>query len=671
MRPEERAAWLRAEIERHNRLYYVEERPEISDDAYDQLFHELKRLEEENPGLQTLDSPTLRVGAAPVGSFGTVRHRHPMLSLDNAFGEEEIRAFDERVRRFLASGDDVAYAAELKYDGLSVSILYQGSLLVRAATRGDGTTGEDVTENARTVGGVPLRLASPFEGDLEVRGEIVMFKSDFEELNRQRIAASEQPFVNPRNAASGGMRQLDSRLTAQRRLRFLAYGLGFVDGEDALPDTHLGRLDWLMSLGFPVRPERRACHGIDEVVKFVDEARASRAELPFGIDGVVVKVDSIALQGELGSTARGPRWAVAAKFPAEQAMTLLVGIGTQVGRTGAVTPVAELEPVFVGGVTVSRATLHNYEDLARKDVRVGDTVIVQRAGDVIPEVVGPALDRRPAGAVPPSAPTQCPVCGTTLTRDEGMVALRCPNRQGCEAQIQAKIEHFVSRKAMDIEGLGEKQIARFLALGWLTDIPGIYRLEDLKDQMVELDRMGDQSVGNLLAAIEASKSRPLDRFIYALGIRYVGDRTAGDLARAFGTLNAFRTATFDRLVEVPDIGPRTASEIEEWLEAEENQALINGLLAAGVRPREADAPTGDHLAGQTIVFTGKLERMTREEAEAIVARLGGKPSGSVSKATTLVVAGPGAGSKLVKAEQLGVPVTDEESFLRSLPEGSI
>jgi DNA ligase (NAD+) len=670
MRPEERAAWLRAEIERHNRLYYVEERPEISDDEYDRLFHELKQLEEEDPSLQTPDSPTLRVGAAPVESFGTVRHRLPMLSLDNAFGEGEIRAFDERVRRFLALSDEIEYAAELKYDGLSVSLLYQGSLLVRAATRGDGTTGEEVTANARTVGGVPLRLASPFEGELEVRGEIVMFKSDFEELNRQRLAAGEQPFVNPRNAASGGMRQLDSRLTAQRRLRFLAYGLGFVEEEGELPDTHLGRLDWLQALGFPVRPERRACRGIDEVVQFVDEARVNRAELPFGIDGVVIKVNLIALQEELGSTARGPRWAVAAKFPAEQAMTRLVGIGAQVGRTGAVTPVAELDPVFVGGVTVSRATLHNYEDLARKDVRVGDTVIVQRAGDVIPEVVGPVLDRRPADAVPPLPPTQCPICGAELTRDEGMVALRCPNRKGCEAQIQAKIEHFVSRKAMDIEGLGEKQIARFLSLGWLTDIPGIYRLAERKNQMVELDRMGEQSVDNLLAAIEASKGRPLDRFIFALGIRYVGERTAGDLARAFGTLEEFRRATFDRLVVVPDIGPRTASEIEEWLEAEENQALMDGLIAAGVRPSEAGVPTGDHLAGQTVVFTGKLEKMTREEAEALVVRLGGKPSGSVSKSTTLVVAGPGAGSKLEKAEQLGVPVMDEESFLRSLPKGS-
>ncbi len=667
----ERAAWLRQELERHNRLYYVEERPEIGDDEYDRLFHELRALEEAEPDLRTPDSPTQRVGALPVEKFTPYRHGLPMLSLDNAFGEAELRAFDERVKRALATEDEVRYAVELKYDGLSMSLTYRDGLLTVGATRGDGTTGEEVTPNVRTVRGVPFRLAEPVPGQIEVRGEVVMLKSTFAEVNAARIARGDQAFVNPRNAASGGMRQLDSRLTAERKLSFFAYGLGLIDPNAAVPDTQSGRLGWLRRLGFPTRPEATTCQGVDALVAYVDRIQSQRANLPFGIDGVVVKVDSVRLQEELGSTARGPRWAIAVKFPSEQAFTRLLDVGTQVGRTGVVTPVAELEPVFVGGVTVSRATLHNYEEVHRKDVRVGDTVIVQRAGDVIPEVVGPVLEKRPTDAQPPEPPTQCPVCSTPLVRDEGMVALRCPNRTGCEAQIQAKLEHFVSRKAMDIEGLGEKQIARFLELGWLTDLASVFTLGAHRHKMVELDRMGEQSVANLVAAIDRAKTRPLDRFMFALGVRYVGERTARDLARAFGTLEEFRNATFDRLIQVPDIGPRTASEIESWLEEESNQALIAGLLEAGVAPAEAEAPSGEIFAGQTIVFTGKLERFTREAAEELVVRQGGKAAGSVSKATTLVVAGPGAGSKLAKAEQLGVPVVTEDEFLARLPEGAL
>lgn len=669
MDPAERAAWLRAEIERHNRLYYVDDKPEISDSEWDKLFRELQQIEDQHPGLRAPDSPTQRVGAAPLSKFESYRHGVPMLSLDNAFGESELREFDERIKRFLSSDDPVEYEVELKFDGLSMSLTYVDGVLTVGATRGDGTTGEDVTPNARTVRGIPLRLARPVPGTIEVRGEVLMFKDVFESLNRKRVERGDQAFVNPRNAASGGMRQLDSRLTAERKLNFFAYGLGATTGQFNDIGSQMELMDRLKTLGFPVRPETTVCHGVDELVALVEKFHIGRATLPFGIDGVVVKVNSFALQRELGFTARGPRWAIAYKFAAEQAFTLLNGIENQVGRTGVVTPVAELEPVFVGGVTVSRATLHNYQEVHRKDVRVGDTVIVQRAGDVIPEVVGPVLEKRHSASVVPEPPSVCPVCGTGLVQSESLVALRCPNRKGCPAQILAKILHFVSRNAMDIEGLGDKQVARFLELGLVTDIPSLYGLKDHRDELVGLEKMGETSVSNLLDAIESSKERSLDRFLFGLGIRQVGDRTAGDLARTFGTLDEFRRATYDRLILVPDIGPKTASEIEEWLEEEENKRLIDDLLAAGVKPVEAETPSGDLFTGMTIVFTGKLERFTREDAEALVMRQGGKAAGSVSKNTSFVVAGPGAGSKLDKANQLGVKVMTEDEFLDTLPEG--
>lgn len=658
-----RAAWLRTEIERHNTLYYVHDRPEIGDSEWDAMFAELVAIESEHPELRTPDSPTLRVGAPPMDGFDQHRHLMPMLSLDNAFGEDQLIAFDERVRRGLGR-EAVDYFAELKFDGLSISLTYVEGLLEIATTRGDGTTGEVVTPNARTVRGIPLRLVGEFPREqFEVRGEVLMTREAFERVNRARIEAGEEPFVNPRNAAAGGMRQLDSRLTAQRRLSFFAYQSV---SDPPLATTQFEMLARLREMGFAVDGRGRRCRGIEEVLGFAREVQDLRPSLPFGIDGVVVKVDRLDDQDVLGSTARGPRWAIAFKFPAEQALTVLRRVFGNVGRTGVVSPVADLEPVFVGGVTVGRATLHNWEDVARKDVREGDTVIVQRAGDVIPEIVGAVLEKRagdPAMVIPP---THCPECGTPLVREEGYVALKCPNR-ACPAQIARKIEHFASRLAMDIEGLGEKQIARFLELGYLKDLPSIYRLHARRDDLIELDRMGEQSVENLLRAIETSKTRPLDRFVYALGIRYVGDRTAGDLAREFRTLDALRHADYEALLGVPDIGPRSAAEIQEWFEEEENRALLDDLLRLGVRPTEAEAPKGDQFAGQTIVFTGKLERMTREEAEALVIRHGGKASGSVSKATTLVVAGPGAGSKLTKAEQLGIPVVSEEEFLALAP----
>ncbi len=658
----EKAAELRRYLDYHAHRYYVLDSPEVSDSEYDAKFRELVELEAANPGLQTPDSPTLKVGGPPVDGFVSHRHLVPMLSLDNAFGEDELRAFDERVRKGLGV-ETVAYNAELKFDGASLSLTYEDGLLVRATTRGDGTSGEVVTENARTVRGIPLRLRGDVPGVLEVRGEVVMFKDVFEDLNRIRLERGDQAFANPRNAAAGGLRQLDSRLTAARRLSFFCYGTG---AGPRLADTHSGLLARLQELGFPVRQEAQRLEGADALVDRVAHLQTLRADLPFGIDGVVIKVDSLDQQDDLGFTARGPRWAIAYKFPAEQAFTKLVQIGCQVGRTGTITPVAELEPVFVGGVTVTRATLHNYEDLKRRNVREGDTVIIQRAGDVIPEVVGAVLDKRPADSPEPSEPTACPECGTPPVRLPGEVALKCPNR-ACPAQVSAKLRHFVGRNSMDIEGLGEKLIDRFLEAGFLQDIPSIYRLRLRREELEKLDKLGEQSVANLLASIEASKNRPLDRFLNALGIRFVGDRSSKDIARHFRTLEAFRTAHYEDLMALPDVGARTASEIESWLEDPLNQQLIQDLIDLGVSPVEADAPVGDLYAGQIVVFTGKLEQMTREEAEDLVIRHGGRPAGSVSKNTSLVVAGPGAGSKLVKAEQLGVRVITEDEFLATIP----
>lgn len=659
---EERAAWLRKEIGRHNQLYHDLDEPEISDTEFDALFRELVALEEAHPELRTPDSPTQRVGSAPLSNFEQHTHQVPMLSLDNAFGEEEVGAFCARVSRHLETSEAIAYLCELKFDGASISLTYEEGLLVRATTRGDGERGEVVTPNVKTCRGVPYRLSEPFTG--EVRGEVVMFKRDFESVNAARIAAGDQAFVNPRNAASGGLRQLDSRETAKRKLSFFPYGLG----AGVLAETQSGILARLNELGFKRPPDAKVCRGIEEIVAHLHLVQNERAQLDFQIDGMVVKVDELALQRQLGSTSHGPRWAVACKFAAEQAFAILREVSWSVGRTGVITPVAELEPVFVGGVTVGRATLHNIEDLNKKDVRPGDTVIVQRAGDVIPEIVGPVLAKR-IGKVPKvEPPTTCPECETALVQDQGYVAIRCPNKQ-CPAQIHAKLIHFASRNAMDIEGLGEKQIARFLELGYLNDIPSIFRLSQHRQALVELDRMGEQSVGNLLTAIDLSKTRTLDRLIFALGIRQVGERTAGDLAKAFRSLDRLRKCHYDELVAIAEIGPKTAREIESWFEDESNQAILDDLVAAGVEPEEVAGPISNAFADQIFVFTGKLEKFSRETAEALVENMGGKVSGSVSKLTTTVVAGPGAGSKLAKAEQLGVEVIDEETFLSRLPEG--
>lgn len=670
MDPAALAAELRQQIEYHNERYYQHDAPEISDSEYDALFRRLVDLETENPQLITPDSPTQRVGAAPVGSFTPHRHAVPMLSLDNAFGEDELRAFDERVRKGL-DAEAVDYYCELKFDGASISLTYVDGLLETGATRGDGTSGENVTPNAKTVRGVPLRLKESLDGRLEIRGEVVMLKDTFEKVNAARAAAGQQVFANPRNAAAGGLRQLDSKQTAQRRLNFFAYGTGLVDvGSRRLEATQSGVLARLKKLGCAVRDEPRVVQGADGLLAYVHEIYEKRETLPFGIDGVVIKVDDIADQERLGSTARGPRWAIAYKFPAEQAFTRLLGIGVQVGRTGSLNPLAELEPVNVGGVVVSRATLHNYDEVRRKDVRVGDVVIVQRAGDVIPEIVGPVLEKREGEPPLPEEPDECPSCGTPVARKEGEVVLKCPNRH-CPAQISMKLQHFVGRKMMDIDGLGEKLIDRFLDLKLLTDQASIYRLPDHRAQLIELDRLGEQSVDNLIKSIESSKDRPLPRFLFALGIPEVGEKGAQDLARELRTLDAICNADYDTLLAVPNIGPRTAAEIQAWFEDEDNRRLVDELLALGVAPVEAEGPVGDALVGKTFVFTGKLERFTREAAEAAVASLGGKAAGTVTKKTSYLVAGPGAGSKLANAEKLKVEVLDEEGFLALLPEGTL
>ncbi len=654
---------LRREVERHMLLYYQLDSPEIGDQEYDALFAELVRLETEFPEYRTPDSPTHRVGAPPLNGFDQHRHRRPMLSLDNAFGAEELLGFDERLRRLLELEGPLEYVVELKYDGLSLALIYEDGVLVTASTRGDGVTGEVVTANAKTVRTIPLRLDPAPAGRLEVRGEVVMLKETFANLNRARAGHGLQIFANPRNAAAGGMRQLDSRLTAERELTFLPYGQA--DGE-RLASTQLETIARLAEMGFQIPRQPVVCLGPEAVLTILREIEQMRPDLPFGIDGAVVKLNSFAQQDQAGETSRGPRYAIAYKFAAEQAFTLLREISVQVGRTGAVTPVAELEPVVVGGVTVSRATLHNYDDLERRDVRAGDTVIIQRAGDVIPEVVGAVLEKRPAGSERPVPPTHCPECQTPLDREDGMVVLRCPNRS-CPAQVAAKIVHFASRNAMDIEGLGEKQILRFLDLGYLSDVASIYQLVDRREELVNLDRMGAQSVENLLGAIEASKTQALERLIFGLGIRFVGDRTARDLARQFGSIEALAGADLDALMATPEVGPRVAGSIREWFEDAENQVLLARLREFGVHPPEASDPGGDWFAGQTIVFTGTLEQLTRQQAEDLVIRNGGKASGSVSKQTTRVVAGPGAGSKLARAETLGVPVWTEAEFLDSLP----
>ena len=669
----ERASELRAEIERHNHRYYVLDEPLVSDAEYDQLFRELQVLETEYPELASADSPTQRVGGKALEMFQPVRHVVPMLSIRTETDTESsgALAFDARVRRELKLGEKgppVEYAAELKFDGLAINLRYENGVLVRAVTRGDGETGEDVTENVRTVGSIPLRLrvAEP-PSVLEVRGEIFMKRADFERFNARALAAGEKTLVNPRNAAAGSIRQLDSRMAANRPLSFFAYGLGEVQGW-ALPATHSGVLDALAAIGLPVCPERSVLLGPQPLADFHQRMGERRASLAFDIDGVVYKVNSLAVQAQLGFVSREPRWAVAHKYPAEEAMTQVLKIEVQVGRTGAITPVARLAPVFVGGVTVTNATLHNQDEIDRKDVRIGDMVIVRRAGDVIPEIVGPILDQRtvdlPRFNLLESFPT-CPVCGSHVVRGEDEAVARCSGGLYCPAQRKQALIHFASRRALDIEGLGDKLIEQLVDSELVRTPADLFKLDAAT--LAGLDRMAEKSASNLLAAIEKSKQTTLARFIYALGIRNVGETTAKDLARHFGYLDRVLTADEGQLMLVSDVGPIVAQSLRQFCTEQHNLDVIAQLRDAGVSWEEGEPQqvAGGAIAGKVFVLTGTLPSLAREDAKALIEAVGGKVSGSVSKKTDYVVAGADAGSKLEKAQQLGVTIIDEAQ-LRTL-----
>ena len=660
----ERARYLRQEIEKHDYHYYVLDAPLVPDAEYDRLFRELRALEEAQPELLTPDSPTRRVGGAVMAAFAPVRHTVPMLSIRTETDTEASGAhsFDARIRRELkldSAASPVEYCAELKFDGLAISLRYENGMLMRAATRGDGESGEDVTENVRTVSEIPLRLRCPLAPDvLEVRGEIYMKRADFVRFNAQAEQRGEKVLVNPRNAAAGSIRQLDSRIAAMRPLSFFAYGVGEVRGW-ALPATHAGILDALAAMGLPVCDERAVLQGPQALAEFHARIGRQRSALPFDIDGVVYKVNSLALQATLGFVSREPRWAVAHKYPAEEACTEVLGIDIQVGRTGALTPVARLAPVFVGGVTVTNATLHNEDELRRKDVRVGDTVVVRRAGDVIPEVVRILPEKRLILAPEFFLPKTCPVCGSHVVRGEEEAVARCTGGLYCPAQRKQALLHFASRRAMDIEGLGDKLVDQLVDAELVRTPADLYQLG--LPALVNLERMGEKSAENLLEAIARSRQTTLGRFIFALGIRNVGESTARDLARHFGSLDAMLVADEMALLQVPDVGPIVARSILQFLSEAHNREVIDQLRAAGVTfpEGESNAPLLGPLTGKTLVLTGTLPTLSRDEAKALIEAAGGKVSGSVSRKTDYVVAGLEAGSKLDKANELAVPILDE------------
>jgi DNA ligase (NAD+) len=667
---------LREEIRRHEELYYVHDSPQISDAEYDALVEQLQKLEQEHPELITPDSPTQRVGGRPAEGFPKVEHRRPMLSLDNSYNIEELRAFDVRCQR-LAEGRKLEYVAELKIDGLSLALHYEDQLLARGVTRGDGRTGEDVTQNARTIRSIPLKLRAEIsdlksqisnlkseittEVDtsyLEVRGEAFIPRKVFERINAEREDAGEPRFANPRNAAAGTIRQLDPKITASRKLEMFAYDL--LAGERKPFATHWHALDWLETAGFRVSPERKLCSSIEEVIEFAGKIEGQRDELDYEIDGLVVKVNSTALQDEFGTTNKAPRWAIAYKYAARQAETQVLKIVVQVGRTGALTPVANLEPVSLAGTTVSRATLHNSDEVERLDIREGDWVLIEKGGDVIPKVLKVIKDRRTGNRKKFRMPAKCPVCGGEISRPEGEVVSRCIAAD-CPAQLMGRLLHFASRRAMRIEGLGEALVDQLVASGRVRDAGDLYNLT--LDDIAGLDRMAEKSASNLLAQIEASKKRDLSNLIYALGLRHVGDRTATTLARQFGSLEALSKATVEELDDVPEIGLTVAQSVRDWFDDAGNIALCRRLTAGGVTTTIAQgAPTDDSLAGKLFVLTGTLAGYTRDEARAAIEARGGRVTSSVSKKTDYVVAGEEAGSKLDKAQELGVTVIDEAAF---------
>ncbi|MEW6047215.1 MAG: NAD-dependent DNA ligase LigA [Bacillota bacterium] len=665
-----RAEELRSLIDYHNYRYYVLDAPEISDAEYDALMRELLELEQKHPELVTPDSPTQRIGGAPLPEFGTVRHRTPMLSLDNAYSIEELKAWEARLRRMLP-GEPVCYVAELKIDGLAISLEYEHGRFVRGATRGDGTTGEDVTQNLRTIKSIPLKLRTDRPVTLDVRGEVYMIKSEFEHLNEERAARGEPLFANPRNAAAGSVRQLDPRVTASRPLNIFCYAIGTLEGIEA-PPTHWERLQLLRDLGLRVNPHVRRCESLDEVLEYIGHWAERRHQLDYETDGIVVKVDSIDQQQRLGFTAKSPRWAIAYKYPAEQAITRVRGIEINVGRTGALTPVAVLDPVRLGGTTVSRAGLHN-EDIIRKlDVRIGDWVKVQKAGEIIPEVVEVIRERRVGDEKPFSMPEACPVCGARVVRPEGEAIWRCINRQ-CRAQLVEGLIHYASRDAMDIEGVGPALVTQLVEKGLVKSPADLYRLT--APQLAELERMGPKSAQNVVNAIQESKGRGLARLLYALGIRHVGEGTARDLARHFGDIDAVAKASLEELMQVPDVGGVVARSIREFFDEPANLRLVDELRQLGVVTAEgrvaSQPPPSSPFAGKRVVVTGTLSRYSRREAEELLSSLGAQVSGSVSSKTDFLVVGESPGSKLDKARELGVPVLDEPTFYRMLEEAGV
>ncbi len=662
---------LRQQLNHHSYQYYVLDDPEIPDAEYDRLYRQLQQLESQYPDLITSDSPTQRVGDQPLQAFDQVKHEVPMLSLDNVFDEDELKAFYKRIRQRLNTDETIEFAAEPKLDGLAVSLLYENGILVRAGTRGDGFTGEDITQNIRTLHSVPLRLlGDDYPSRLEVRGEVFMPSAGFEALNQKARENDEKVFANPRNAAAGSLRQLDPRVTASRPLAMYCYAVGAMDDLSTF-NTHSELLNRLQDWGLPLCKERTVVTDVTGCIDYFNQMAEQRASLPYEIDGIVYKVNRLDWQKTLGFVARAPRWAIAHKFPAQEEMTRINAVEFQVGRTGALTPVARLEPVFVGGVTVSNATLHNMDEVRRKDVRVGDQVIVRRAGDVIPEVVRVVPGSRHDGAKPIMLPTHCPVCGSDVTQEEDEAVARCSGGLYCRAQRKESIKHFASRKAMDIDGLGDKLVEQLVDEGLIEHVDDLYRLSI--EQLVGLERMGEKSATNLVAALETSKSTSLHRFIYALGIREVGEATAQSLAQHFGTLESLMAADNEQLQTVTDVGPIVASHIERFFRQTHNLEVVNKLCEAGIHwPNlEPKDESEQLLAGQIFVITGTLSQMSRDEAKQALQAAGAKVTGSVSKKTDYVVVGDSPGSKAAKAEQLGVKILNEDDLKRLLAESGV
>ncbi len=655
---------LRNTLRQYEYEYHVIDNPSVPDSEYDRLFHQLKALELEHPDLVTADSPTQRVGAKPLAGFRQIRHEMPMLSLDNAFSDEEFYAFVKRIEdRLIVLPKPLTFCCEPKLDGLAVSILYVNGVLSQAATRGDGSRGEDITANIRTIRNVPLQLLidNP-PARLEVRGEVFMPHAGFERLNKHALELGEKTFANPRNAAAGSLRQLDPNITSKRPLAFNAYSIGIAEGIN-LPNTHYARLQWLKSVGIPINPEIRLCNGVQEVLAFYRDMQNKRALLGYDIDGTVLKINDIALQNELGFISKAPRWAIAYKFPAQEELTVLNDVEFQVGRTGAITPVAKLKPVFVAGVTVSNATLHNGDEIARLNLAIGDTVVVRRAGDVIPQIIGVLHERRPTDAKPIIFPHNCPVCGSQIVRIEGEAVARCTGGLFCAAQRKESLKHFVSRKAMDIDGVGGKLIEQLVERELIRTPADLFKLD--LTTLMQLERMGEKSAKNALNSLEQAKHTTLARFIFALGIREVGESTALNLANHFKTLEALKNADFEQLQAVPDVGEVVANRILAFWREPHNVDAVNDLIAQGIHWDAVETKeAGDNpFKGKIVVLTGTLSQMGRNEAKALLQEMGAKVSGSVSAKTDFVIAGDAAGSKLTKAQELGISVLSEDEFL--------